>query len=146
MVLIDFFATLLLGVFAGSLLTEAFLLVPYWRRMPATDFIALHGTLGPSLYRFFAPLTTAAIMLALIAAVASGFDSIARNGAAVSSLATLAIYFGFFRTVNERFMRKEVSAADLPAVLRAWAQWHWVRTVLMCAAFALSLGAHRSLL
>ena len=30
--------TAVIGIFAGSMLTEAILLVPYWRSMPAEDF------------------------------------------------------------------------------------------------------------
>ena len=47
-------ATIILGLLAGSLLTEAAILVPYWRRMEPNDFLRLHGALGPGLFRYFA--------------------------------------------------------------------------------------------
>ena len=62
-------ATLVLGIYAGSLLTEGVVLVPYWRRMPHAEFMRLHGDVGPSLFRYFAPLTTAALLLSVVAAV-----------------------------------------------------------------------------
>ncbi len=59
---IPLLSTMALGLFTGSLLTEGMILVPYWKRMPASEFIKLHGTLGPQLFRYFAPLTTIAVV------------------------------------------------------------------------------------
>jgi len=49
-----------LGLLVGSLLTEAVILVPYWRAMDPQEFLDLHGTLEQQLYRYFAPLTIVA--------------------------------------------------------------------------------------
>jgi len=43
-----------LGVFAGSLLTEALLLVPFFRSLPFDEFNRLHHEFGPRLYRYYA--------------------------------------------------------------------------------------------
>lgn len=58
---------LLLGLLVGSLLTEAMILVPYWRTMDAKESLRLHSTMGPKLYSYFAPLTVAATIVPVIA-------------------------------------------------------------------------------
>jgi hypothetical protein len=50
--------TLVLGLFAGSLLTEALLLVPYFRSLRFEEFNRSHREFGPRLFRYYAPLTS----------------------------------------------------------------------------------------
>ena len=60
-------SALLSGLLSGSFLLEGRVLVPYWKRMPAQQFRALHHTLGPYLYRYFAPLTIATVVASIVA-------------------------------------------------------------------------------
>jgi len=72
MVVVEIFqllSSLVLGLLVGSLLTEAMILVPYWRTMDPAQFLKLHGTLGPKLFRYFAPLTILATTLPIVAAI-----------------------------------------------------------------------------
>ena len=55
--LIQLASSFFLGLLVGSLLTEASILLPYWRAMDPEEFLNLHGSLGPRLYGYFAPLT-----------------------------------------------------------------------------------------
>lgn len=135
-----------LGLLAGALLAEDRLLLPYWRTLPADTFYALHPTYGPLLYRFFAPLTMAAPLVAVLAAVQvllqSGVAaprSLSAIAAATLTCSLVAIYLLFFKAANEAFERKAVPAADLPAALARWASWHRARVLVCLTAFGLSL-------
>lgn len=137
-------ATFSLGLLAGALLTEGAILVPYWRRMEPSEFLRLHGTMGPNLYRYFAPLTIAGVMLPTASAIASAFAgdwSTARLAAGALCLAALAIYFLYFKQANARFADHTITAEELPAELKRWSGWHSARTVIVLVAFASSLWA-----
>ena len=145
--LLSLISTLMLGLFAGSLLTEACILVPYWRRMAPGDFLRLHATLGPKLFHFFAPLTTIAVMLAVVLAVANGFDNRAWTLAAILCLITFAVFFIYFRSANNRFANHDISENKLGDELKRWSTWHWLRTVITIIALGSSIYGHgRSLL
>lgn len=145
--MIDIFhiaATLALGLLAGALLTEGAILVPYWRRMEPEEFLRLHGTMGPSLYRYFAPLTIAGVMLPTgsgAVSIALEDGAIGRVIAAVLCLSALAIYFVYFKQANAKFAEHTITADELPAELRRWANWHTTRTAIVIAAFACSVWA-----
>lgn len=135
-----------LGLLAGALLAEDRLLLPYWRTLSAETFYALHPTYGPLLYRFFAPLTMAAPLAAVLAVVqvtrqSGGLAprSLAAIAAAVLTCGLVAIYLLYFKSANEAFERRAVSATDLPAALARWAAWHRARVLICVTAFGLSL-------
>ncbi|MBX2849328.1 MAG: DUF1772 domain-containing protein [Acidiferrobacterales bacterium] len=144
--MIDLFATfttLSLGLFAGSLLTEAMILVPYWRKMKHTDFLNLHSSLGPSLFNYFAPLTTTAVLLSVLLAGVTNGENTAWSLSALLCCTTLAIFFMYFRTANNRFATQAMEE-DLRNELTSWANWHWVRTTLVIIALGSSIYGHGS--
>jgi hypothetical protein len=135
-----------LGLLAGALLAEDRLLVPYWRTLSAEAFYALHPTFGPMLYRFFAPLTMAAPLAAVLAMVQVTLQSggltprsLAAIATAVLTCSLVAIYFLYFKSANEALLQRAVSATDLPTTLARWAAWHRARVLIVVAAFGLSL-------
>ncbi|MEM7328069.1 MAG: DUF1772 domain-containing protein [Pseudomonadota bacterium] len=135
-------STLMLGIFAGALLTEATILVPYWRKMVPADFFRLHGEMGPSLFRYFAPLTTITVLLAISAAVMalihpapSFLRLIAGAGAAIS----LLIFFVYFKNANQSFADHSLTEEELGPELKRWAIWHWIRTIIIVFAFMAAL-------
>lgn len=134
--------TIVLGLFAGSLLTEACILVPYWRRMKPDEFFNLHSSLGPNLFRYFAPLTTLAVCLAVATTIVNGFNNIAWVICAGLNVITLAIFFIYFRTANNSFAEHGLADSELSKELRRWSNWHWFRTVLMIIALAASIYGH----
>lgn len=134
--------TLVLGLFAGSLLTEAMILVPYWRRMDPAEFFSLHSSLGPKLFRYFAPLTTAAVALSVITAIVVGREKSAWIISATLCVITLVIFFAYFRAANNRFANHDLETADLPAELQKWSNWHWLRTAIAVIALAFSIAGH----
>ena len=134
-----------LGLFVGSMLTEGMILVPYWRSMEPKTFLDLHGTMGPRLYGYFAPLTILATLIPTVTAGAClGSPTHPWVDSTVASaimLLILGIYFLYFKAANESFATGSVGIEGLPAELRRWAAWHWLRTVLAAVAFLASLRA-----
>jgi len=135
-------STAIVGLYAGSLLTEAMILVPFWRRMKPADFFRLHGSMGPSLFRYFAPLTTLAVALSVIAATLNWASNLAWNITAVLCVTALIIFFVYFKKANQSFADHSLKNEELAGELSRWAIWHWLRTVLIIFAFTISIGGH----
>jgi len=134
--------TTIVGLYAGSLLTEAMILVPFWRRMEPADFFRLHGTMGPSLFRYFAPLTTATVVLSVVTAALNRLDSLTWNITAGLSVTALIIFFVYFKKANQSFADHSLKNKELAGELTRWASWHWTRTVLMIIALVASIAGH----
>ena len=132
-----------LGLLVGSLLTEALILVPYWREMDPKEFLRLHGTMGPKLYKYFAPLTILATMLPIFAAVAAVNVNtsffILSVVPAIITTTMLLMYLAYFKRANESFKTGSVGVAGVANELTMWARWHWVRVVFGLMAFLTSL-------
>ncbi|PHR61684.1 MAG: hypothetical protein COA43_02855 [Robiginitomaculum sp.] len=139
---INILSTLVLGLYAGSLLTEAMILVPYWRRMKPAEFFGLHNTLGPRLYRYFAPLTTGAVVLTIAAAVLNRGENLAWNVTAALCISALIIFFIYFNKANKSFADHSLKDDELAEELTRWANWHWFRTVLIIIALTISIAGH----
>ncbi len=127
------------GLYAGSMLTEAGVLVPYWRKMPPEEFLRLHHTLAPTLFRFFAPLTVLGTLLPALNVVFGSFalQSVSTYSwiAAVISLGVLSIYFGYFKPANQSFAEGS-DGEEAANTLRAWTVWHYVRTLATMIVFS----------
>jgi hypothetical protein len=132
-----------LGIFAGAMLTEGFLSVPYWRSLPAAEFLSWYAANDRRLLGYFRPLTSITAAVALAAAVAGWWTNHpARIGATVSAalmLAMIGMFFAIFRAINESFATATVVPADVPRALECWAAWHALRIVLSLVALAASL-------
>ena len=143
--LLQLLTSLILGLFVGSLLTEGMILVPYWRSLNPETFLALHGKLGPRLFRYFAPLTVASTLIPAVAFVYCfwvGAESRTYSAiVAAIQFAILGIFFYYFKSANASFASGSVGVDGLPAELSRWANWHWFRTSMGLIAFALSLIA-----
>lgn len=130
---------LILGLFTGSMLTEAVILVPFWRSLKPETFLEFHGSMGPQLYRYFAPLTISATLIPTVTAVYciwQGGEIVSFSSlAALLILMIFSIYFIYFKAANESFATGSVGVSGLPAELVRWSIWHWIRTVLAMAAF-----------
>jgi hypothetical protein len=143
--ILQLLTSLILGLFVGSLLTEGMILVPYWRSLKPETFLALHGTLGPRLFSYFAPMTVAATLIpaaTFIYCCLVGADGwIYSASVAVIMLAILGIFFYYFKSANASFASGSVGVEGLPAELGRWSKWHWLRTIMGLVAFVLSLVA-----
>jgi hypothetical protein len=135
--------TAILGLFAGSLLTEALLLVPFFRSLSFADFNRLHEEFGPRLYRYYAPLTISATVLPVGLAGAAFFVG-ARGWVlacvpAVLALMILATYLLYFEKANRAFAEKKLDEPGLAKELARWASVHNFRTLLAVSGFVVSV-------
>lgn len=135
----------LLGLFAGAMLTEGFVLVPYWRSLSAEAFFAWYAANDRRLMSFFSPVTAAAAVVTLAASLASVWAGVPGRWAASASaalmLACVAAFFAWFEEANASFSAASVPVAELPKALSRWASWHHARTVVAVVALALMLQA-----
>ena len=132
-----------LALFAGGMLTEACVLVPYWRSLKPEQFLAYYADNGRRLHGFFSPLTIIAALLALAAAVASwpagGFVAMLTATAAVILLMVVGAFFVYFKQVNISFSQGSLPPGEVGPELARWAAWHWWRTALSFVALAAAI-------
>ncbi|MEM7098761.1 MAG: hypothetical protein AAF541_10925 [Pseudomonadota bacterium] len=132
------------GLLAGSLLTEARVLVIYWQQMEVSEFSRLHPQLAPILFRFFAPLTILGTALPITTALTA--ISVGRPAtpfwlfSAACALALLAFYFMFFKAANKQFAQNR-DPAQTVLTLSRWKQMHNCRTTIALAGFIASIWA-----
>jgi hypothetical protein len=145
--LLRFGAVAALGIFAGAMLTEGGVLVPYWRSLAPDEFLRWYGANGDRLLAFFSPVTTAAAVLAVAAAGASVWEGHPGRwwavAAAALALVTVASFFVYFERANASFAAATIAADAVPAELARWSAWHGARTVVSVLAFAAALLALR---
>lgn len=133
-------STVTLGLFAGGLALEGLVLVPYWRTLSPNEFFALHRQFGKRLYAYFAPLTTAAVVLSIIAAAVDR-KSIARWICAALAMSVLMSFPLFFQKANLAFETRSIPDHNLPAALKKWSNVHTARTFVAIAALIASVTA-----
>jgi uncharacterized membrane protein len=133
------------GVYAGAMLTEGFVMVPYWRSLAAPSFFDWYAANDRRLIGFFGPVTTFTLGIAVAAAVVSwwaGDDGRWCSAAtALLLIAAAAMFPLFFQKPNEAFAAASIAAGDLSEALRRWDFWHRVRIVVVMAALAFALAA-----
>lgn len=129
-----------LGVFAGAMLTEGFVLVPYWRSLPAEEFFRWYAANDLRLLGFFGPITAAAGVTIVAAATTSLWEGCPGRWqsavAAVLTIAAIVTFPAYFQAANASFAAASIPATELAAELARWSMWHDARTVLSLAALA----------
>jgi hypothetical protein len=132
-----------LGIFLGAQIAEACLFVPIWKKMGADDFFEQHQSVGPLVYRFFAPLTIAATAIPLITVLISLIRDPTHNALiwvmGVSTLAFFSTYSLYFKNANQKFSDRTLSNDELPVELKKWGNWHWTRIGFEAIAFLCSI-------
>jgi hypothetical protein len=138
-------AVIALGISAGAMLAEGAVLVPYWRAMPAGDFLRWFADNEPRLVAFYGPLEMTAAALTLLAAAVYGARG--RPGAgwlAVSALlvvGVLALYPIYFRAANGRFVAGTIDGAGVAAELARWSSWQCLRVSMGIGALVAAVAA-----
>jgi hypothetical protein len=143
--IIGFATVIMTGLLAGALLTEAFILVPYWKKMPSDEFLRLHHTMSSSLFRYYAPLTVAGSALPIIALITyvslTGFIWSWWYVSCFCACSLLGFYFAFFKNANLAFAtNKDPDVAR--SILEKWAFLHNLRTAVAVFGFVAALTAY----
>jgi hypothetical protein len=132
-----------LGLSAGAMLAEGAVLVPFWRSIPPTSFLAWYAANAQRLLDFFGPLEVAGALLAIAAAVLHRKRTRAARwaftGAAVLAVGVLVPFPLYFQAVNASFADGSIELARVPDELQRWALWHGVRTGIGLGAFVAAL-------
>ena len=136
-----------LGIFAGAMLTEAGVLVPFWRSLAPADFLRWYAANAERLLAYFSPVTAVTAVLALLAALASFWEGHPGRWwalvAAALALAIVAGFFVYFEQANASFAAGTIAVDAVTAELGRWSAWHNARTALSVIALAASLLAIR---
>jgi hypothetical protein len=135
----------LLGIFAGAMLTEGMVLVPYWRSLSPAAFFAWYAANDRRLLRFFGQLTSATALLVVAAAVVALWTGhAAATHAVISAALMIAVVSSFplyFKRANERFAAASIDPSAVATELARWSACHWIRTALSFIALASAMGA-----
>jgi uncharacterized membrane protein len=138
-------AGVMLGVYVGCMLTEAFVLVPYWRALAPSDFLAWYAANDRRLYGFFGAVTAATLAVMLLGAAAAVWTAMpgrwAMLGAALVYVGIVAMFPLYFEHANASFAAGTIAREMVPAELARWAWWHGVRTAASAVALALAMLA-----
>lgn len=133
------------GLFAGAMLTEGMVLVPYWRAVPAVEFLAWYRANHDRLLGYFGAVTVFAFVATWAAAL--GVLWSVHPGrwpaltAAILVLLTVVMFPLYFRGVNDRFASGDMPSGDVRGELARWAALHWYRTAVALVAFGAALLA-----
>ena len=132
-----------MGIFAGSMLTEGCVLVPYWRSLSSADFFVWYAANGQRLQGFFGPLTTITAVLTISAAIVSLWEIHPNSWfallVAVISVAIVSTFFLYFKNANASFATANLSVDELEKELTHWSIWHWSRTGPSLTALTMSM-------
>lgn len=136
-----------LGIFAGAMLTEAGVLVTYWRSLAPAEFLRWYAANAQRLLAYFSPVTSVSGALAILAAVASLWEGHPGRWyalvAAVLAVVMVASFFVYFEQANTSFAAATIPLDAVAAELTRWSAWHNARTALSIVALAASLLAIR---
>ena len=132
-----------LGIFLGTQLAEAALLVPYWKSISPDEFFAFYKAYGNKLHQFYSPLTIAATLLSVSTLVwclltKQKIDSL-MWAMVVFTLLFFSSYFVYFKEANLSFTERTITNELLPYKLTEWANWHWGRVSCETVAFVCGL-------
>ncbi|MEO9967818.1 MAG: hypothetical protein ABJF11_18645 [Reichenbachiella sp.] len=131
---LDYYLIAIFSVFLGSQITEAIILVPYWKSLSAADFYSYYQDFGPSIGRFYTILT---IVAAIIPFGLSLFYFRTKAASlpyaiisALFAISFVSCFYIYFKGTNQLFYQSAFSPIELKNELIAWGNWHWGRIIL----------------
>lgn len=132
-----------LGVFVGTQLAEAALIVPYWKGLSPSDFFDFYKNYGKKLHQFYSPLTIFSTLLPLATIAYCLFTKQKIEPLMwlmlVFTLLFFSSYFVYFKEANLSFTERSFSDELLSNKLNEWANWHWGRVACEMVAFVCGL-------
>jgi len=146
---LPFFLLAIFALFLGSQLTEAALLVPYWKTLSGADFYNYYTAFGPFIGRYYTILTITAALIPVGVSMYCAFHrSRALTYAIVSTFFTLlviALFYFYFKETNHQFAEAPLSTEQLHAELITWGNWHWLRVLFETVALIFLILAFSTL-
>ncbi|MBN8723014.1 MAG: DUF1772 domain-containing protein [Acidobacteria bacterium] len=134
-----------LGLSAGAMLTEAVLFVPYWKKMPAQDFLAWFRNNEPHLVSFFGTSQILGLIVTLLVTILYQLQRLPnKNLLAIATLINifiLLLYPIYFKQANASFAAATIDLNNVSQKLINWGMWQWVRTFLGISAFFVAVLA-----
>lgn len=136
-------STFTLGMFFGTQLAEAALIVPYWKALSSDGFFDFYITYGDGLHQFYAPLTLAATIFPTLT-IAHSLLTKSKTDMLIwmmfiFTLLFFATYFVYFKEANLSFAERTLSNEALQTELIIWGYWHWTRVFFEGVAFVCGL-------
>lgn len=131
--ILGFFLIAFFAVFLGSQITEGFLLVPYWKTLPASDFYNYYIRFGPIISRFYTILTLFAVLIPLSTSIYCFFrrpDVLKYSLISTFwALVFIASFYMYFKETNQKFYDAAFNVEQLKSELITWSYWHWSRVI-----------------
>jgi hypothetical protein len=136
-------STCTLGIYLGTQLVEAILIVPYWKNLSPDNFFALYKAYGESIHQFYAPITIVAILLPTATLVCSLFNK-SKTDLLIWFMFSFSVlffstFFLYFKEANLSFAQRTISNDALIQELIKWENWHWGSVVFEIFAFGSGL-------
>lgn len=130
----NYYLIAIFSIFVGSQITEALLLVPYWKSLSTSDFYSYYQTFGPAIGRFYTVLTVAAAIIPIALSLIYFRNKDASLPYAIISaifaVLFVSCFYIYFKGTNELFYQSAFTEAELKAELITWGLWHWGRVFL----------------
>jgi len=143
--IVAYLAAIAGGISCGVMLTGAVVLVPYWRSVPAADFLVWFAANADRMLYLAGPIQTATVIFTVVGAILFAIThrpgTVLLCGAAVLAIGVLVAFPLYFRAANASFVSASIQLADVPAELSRWAFWQWIRSTLGILAFVLAVLA-----
>lgn len=140
-----YLAAIVVGLSCGAMLTGAVVMVPFWRALPANEFLAWFAANAQRMQFFFGPLQVGAILFTIASTVLFGVahrsGTVVFGVASVLAVAVLLTFPLYFRAANASFVDGSIPLDQVSAELARWAAWQWARTALGLAAFCMAVFA-----
>ena len=129
--ILGFCLVALYSVFLGSQITEACLLVPYWKSLSPLEFYEYYSQFGRLIGRFYTILTVISTMTTVYISIhCFAKSSRARNFTLISCffvIAYIALFYIYFKGANQKFYIASFNSHQLKTELENWQCCHWLR-------------------
>ena len=123
--------TSIYALFIGTQITEAVILVPYWKSLNASKFYSYFTVNGPAIGTFYTVMTIIAVLIPLGILVFSRSKNqkvlLSTSLSVLFSLLVIVLYYSYFKRINQQFYATAFNIQQLPAILKRWELWHWIR-------------------
>lgn len=132
--ILGYFLITIFSIFLGSQITEGFLLVPYWKALPADEFYTYYSQFGLTIGRFYTILTIIAALIPISISIYSFYKK--PKALTYSLLSTaftflcIAVFYGYFKDINQQFFNASFNPIQLKSELETWEYVHWFRVIL----------------